>query len=346
MNISRFQQTGIFFLHNIPDIVVASPGAGEPTTVVIKVNGSTIFDEVLYADAEGDCTLCDVPSLLEPYVTSHASVSINGQTATVLYARLPIKAFFDEQVKVADWLKDNFLSPVATRIVSDTEPVCLFAANATDADLKIAITGAYYDQNGMYMTKSIYRSATPTTGVTTVLPLVFTLQEVQTALAIHEPLVGFSIALGERLYKFRRMMGYPSVTIRYSNSFGKSEYLSLQGALVTKPDISYTIATIKGEVRNMDVKSETVYQMQTGAIDTDTLTAIRDMVESKETYLVEDGIDFPIVFEEADLTRSNDKSELQGVTFSFRRRKDRGALLESFTPTERIFSEQFDWSFN
>lgn len=345
MNITRFQQKGIFFLHNIPDIVVASPGAGEPTTVVVKVNSKTIFDEVLYADAEGDCTLCDMPSLLEPYVTSHASVSINGQSATVLYARLPIKAFYDDHVSVNDWLKVNFLSPMNTRVVSDDEPICLSAANATDANLSISITGAYY-KDGLYLTKAIKRTTTPAATSTEIMKMVFSFEEVSEALSIGYPLIGFSIALNERLYKFHRMKGYPALTIRYRNSFGQTEYLSLQGTLSRKPDISYNTATINGEVRNMHIKSETVYQMQTGAISADTLAAIRDMVESPETYLAEDGVDFPIVFEEADLTYSNDKSELQGVTFSFRRRKDRGALLESFTPKERIFSGQFDWSYN
>ena len=350
MNLSEFSNRGLFFLHNIEDIVVASTSEDEATTVIVAVDHKEIFREDLYPGADGRVVLEDVPSLLAPYVTSCHHVSINNYGARVLFASKPIRALYDGTVTVGEWLAANYLSPVRCKTVSDEEPICLAAANLVatadiPAPFRLNVTGAYY-QDGMYQTRSAHTEVSAESNIYDVKNIMMTFDGVRDLLAAPAPLVGFTISLNDRLYKFFRMKGYPAITLRWRNCFGQAEYLSLQGKLQYKPEVKYTTGIINGVRRNIDAESEMVYTMQTGPINDDTRLLLLDMVESREVYLSEDGLAYPITIEDSDLTRSTDRSELQGAQFTFRRSKDRGAYIESFKPTERIFSGQFDWSYN
>lgn len=345
MTLDEFEDSRCWLLHNLPDIEIDVPEDSASVDVVIMVGSTTIYEEKLYSEDGSICWIRDISSLLEPYISTSAKVTINGRWSIVMFSRYEVTELLDETLATDNWLKYNFLSAARKKYVYETDKIVLAAANVTDNNMQLKIIGAYY-QDGIYQTKATQWSVTKFENVENIRLFNFTFADLQNHLDINEPLVGFSIALDDRLAIFKALKGVPAITLKWKNCFGIFEFMSLEGNLTTKPNCEISNAIINGYKKNIDSTVEMGYELVTGPISTDTRDLIRDLILSNEIYICESKQnEIQIVIEDADLSRNSDKSEMQGVSLSFRRSK-RGGSMKSFIPTDRIFTAQFDNSYN
>lgn len=345
MTLDEFEDSRCWLLHNLPDIEIDVPEDSASVDVVIMVGSTTIYEEKLYSEDGSICWIRDIPSLLEPYISTSAKVTINGRWSIVMFSRYPVKILLNEDLATDYWLEDNFLTASRIKYVYTNDKIVLAAANLTQDKIKLKVTGAYY-QDKVYMTKSIQWEINKLSNVEDIRLFNFTYEDLQGHLGLSSPLVGISIALNRRAAKFFFVKGNPTVTFKWKNCFGIYEFLSLEGNSVSKPDHIFTNAVINGSKKNIEATVERVHELTTGPINNETRILIQDLLLSDDIYIYNDENDVAkIIIEEANLPRNSNKSELQNVSFTFRYAR-RGTEIDSSVIKNRIFSDEFDLSFN
>ena len=345
MTLSEVVDIGYFFLQDIPDFTVGSPGIGAGMRVRIAVDGTYILDEMLYGDGEGNVSLLDMPSLLSAYMSSgYHSISVNGESFNVFYSRNEIRELSDAYHGLYRvWLESNCLSVNQENIVADDEPVYIWMMSSYDvyASVRLMITYLRDNEPKQYISYTTVRLTANT-------PFPFTTSMKDLSSIVDGPIVGVSIGADRKKFNLLRMIGKEAVTLKYDNCFGLTEYVSLQGILKEKPQYEFTTSIINSRTRNVAIDERKIYEFNTSAVAASTVERLKDAIRAENVMMIKDGRAFDIVFESADLAFSDDKTELQGVTFSFYRAINNRSYIENVDTemVSRIFSDEFDDSYN
>lgn len=345
MKLREVANIAYFFLQDVPDITVDSPGVGKPCDVSIFVDEIEIFNEKLYGDGNGDVNLHDLPSLLGPYINSGMhTVSVNMTPIYVFFCREEIDEYVSPYVGIfQNWLSKNFLTRTKDHLVAMDESVFVWIMSDKDKEERLQMSITYLEGN---RTKRVTRSANVMLKAYT--PFAMTTSLEQLASLVEGEIMGVVIASETKKHVIHRMIGKQSITLKYDNAFGLTEYVSLQGELKEKPQYEFSTALMNGRSQNVAINEKKIYEFNTSAISESTLERIKDAIKAENIQLIRGNKAFDIVFETADLAHSDMKKDLQGVTFSFYRAINNRLYIEN-VDTEminRIFSDEFDLSFN
>ena len=345
MTLSEVANIGYFFLQDIPDFTVASPGIGEGASVNVTVDGEEILDETLYGDGAGNINMRDMTNMLLPYISSGMhTVNVNDSSFRVFYNRDEIREIAtDYNGLVSAWIESHFLSNVQEHLVSADETVKLWLMSTTAKKVTIKLSVVYLDN---HMPKTATNEGEVTLSADSPFELTTSLDSLSKL--VSSEVIAAKIEAGSRICVLHRRTGKESVMLKYDNTFGLTEYVSLQGVLKEKPQYEFTTSLIYSRTKNVNIDEKRIYEFNTSAITESTLAKIKDAIRAENVQLIRGDRAFDIVFDSADLAYSDDKSDLQGVTFSFFRAINNRQTIEDVDTDMlyRIFSDQFNETFN
>ncbi len=329
-------------MQDIPDVTVATPGIAQAANVRVVVDEAEILSETLYGDDAGNVCLHDLPYMLEPFIADGLhTVSINGYSFKAFYCRKMIKEFTSPKPGLyRSWLDKNFLDVTCVHVVAHDEPIMIWMMSASTRSLSAQMTIAY-EKDGIL--KQTIKSGSVSVSANMPYALITTLDAVTAMVESGGTVLGLSMTIGGRRNVYRRMTGKESLVLKYDNAFGCAVYLALQGELKLKPEYEFTTAIINSKTHNVNIEEKQIYEFSTAAISDGVHAELSDAIRAKNVSMLLDGYAVDIVFTSADLSHSDNRYELQGVTFSFRRAINNRMGIETveLSPIEEIFSGNY-----
>lgn len=346
MRIADIVNINYFFLQDVPNATVASPGVGLPYKVSISVNNASIFSETLYGDETGNVTLYDIPALLEPYITQGSKnlVTINSYAFYVFYSREELREFATHNKgRFETWLEENWLSPDNEFTVAFNQTVNIWLMSSITKVVAMQMNVIYLDGN---RTKKYTRYAN--VSLTGLSPYCITTSLASLSSLVPGEIMGAVISTTTKKFVIKRMIGAENVTLKYDNRFGLTEYVALQGELKEKPQYEFTTALFFSRTQNVNISEKRISEFSTSAISLNTLNRLKDAIKAENIQMIRGDRAYDIVFDTADIAFSDSKKDLQGVTFSFHRAVNNRMDVEVADTgmAARIFSDEFNDSFN
>lgn len=184
----------------------------------------------------------------------------------------------------------------------------------------------------------------------------FTVQEIVSKATGHDESVIISNPLGNVIYFSvehggRQMMCYITptpayLTFRFQNIFNVPELLDLEGAMVTKSQISRQTARCSGDIVQYDRRIDRTYQFTSGPLTEDEVESLTQLVSSHYVQLFADDTYYDIIIDDHTCETSTENDSLAVVKFTWRFKDSRPVKFNSslfgIQPTHRnIFSDEY-----
>lgn len=140
------------------------------------------------------------------------------------------------------------------------------------------------------------------------------------------------------------------MTFRFHNLFNASEYVDITGTVKRKTEVERDIAVCGGLKHQYDQTINRIYEVTTGALTSDQVLTIEQLVSSYEAALCAGTRDYEIIITDHTCETDNDDDNLTTMKFTFQLVNDRPMLFDSelgsLVPTDhRVFSEEFTAEF-
>lgn len=298
------------FLSNLADITVAS--GVESVHVEVRCDGALIFDELLYADREGEVVLYDVrqmvmPSANVPVSNVHFTVGEEQEALTysfdVVYCTsriLPTSASASDNNKM---LACNWLTSASTRSVSMDQSVRLarYVSNRVSVGVRCDATVVYRGKlivlenvpaESVDESPICYYDASPETvhgyAVEKLEELGYEHPELCRLMSYAFQMVPTNGSAAPSVCRFDVVKpGASDVCVRFRNMWGFEDGVLLRGSAAVEHSINIETAYIGGKMCRVDDRHERSYAF-TVPLATDEDLAILEQIAGSDTIQVYD----------------------------------------------------------
>lgn len=361
MVIQGINNGGIYYTSDIDSIIVKSVSGKLTFTCTV---GSLSITEYYTTDSGGIVTIRELGKVID----SVFSLKDYNKSATE-YVHEPLSV----SLKFADNSGSNIISFQAVyskavtgkipgdnnvflsryRIVKTNKSRLEFVTVFKTNTIKL-IAGIAYLSSGKAKFKKVTLSVTSKTDCT--YTRLVSLKNISSAAGVNVDSVLFyeiylydNDTLTDKIrYDVKKEITLPEVNFLYRNPFGGFDTLSFTGYQTDMPENDFSINSFLGTQRRYSTSIKDIHKAYSGYISNDIYNAIKDMLLSTETYIMDKDFDVEeIVIKESEMERTLPSNEVYGVSVTYypsqdnHYRFDRGSAV-----SKRIFDKTFDHTFD
>lgn len=329
ITLEQFENTPYFWLNDLEDIII---GHTASMVVEVMINRDTIiFDEMLYAEENGDVVLRNLPDLLEPYFDSNISITvdINQIGSEIYYSRRSLPGIDASQFVNSLPLLLNVSDTIYSSLQDLIGIPFLLPKNSSIDNVKVDCYGK--DDNGYLYVESDVEVLYNPTGFPKADTLVLPLKGLF-ATKMMRQFVPYGIAIsidGKQVAQICIVNDDNQITLEYLNNFNQLTRISIPGTLQYKPDYNRIIGRVFGQSLTIQAKEEVKHTFLCGPVGDDVILQLMDAASSTNCkYIDKQGKAYDIVMDNPEIEYSIGNTDFVTPKFSFTRSKQSAALIE------------------
>ena len=346
------QPGSIVFTSDIDDIVISSSEEKGALTVVLTTpagNDITVLEETLYTDSNGQLTVYDLATLLEPFAREYGRLTMGCsfddgvavasiEPVTILYCKA------DVGMTAEQFLQAHFLTVLdGEKITAYTREERLYAYGAVSVNVSATVVlpvGTIAEKTAVLL---------PVATVNDVAQFNVSPKKIIEAIdLVGGKLLTYTVSAGNRKQDFRMQEEQllPEPSLVFVNSFGCEEFIHCSGTLKREGKFTRYSTRIRTKQKNYRVTEERKYTANTGWMNDAMADWAEELFRSDEVYLWENGRrGREIVLSDSKSEINNEDDFMTAFEFSYTYAQRLHNVMRKKTAV-RIFSEQFEDIYN